>query len=55
MDQEIMPTLDVGCDSYDTEDEVDYGPEPWGWLFPQTKGFVSQGVFYNALLSPTPK
>ena len=45
MSGEVMQTLDVAGDSYgeDTEDEVDSGPPPWGWLFPQTKGFVSQG------------
>lgn len=34
-----LQTLDVASD--DTEDEVDSGPEPWGRLFPQNKGFVS--------------
>lgn len=40
-------TLEVVSDScIDTEDEVDSGPEPWGWLFPQTKGFESQSECY---------
>lgn len=62
MSGEVMQTLDIAGDSCgeDTEDEVDSGPQPWGWLFPQTKGFVSQGklILFNAqqakLLSSVP-
>lgn len=40
------PTLDVAdgpSDDAEDLDETDSGPEPWGWLFPQTKAFVAQG------------
>ncbi len=38
-----MATVEVGVYSEEEDDEVDSGPEPWGWLFPQNKGFAAQG------------
>ena len=42
----MEPTLDVAGDSFanesECEDEVDFVPSPWGWLFPQKRGYVAQ-------------
>lgn len=44
--QMVEPTLDVAGDSFandsECEDEVDFVPSPWGWLFPQKGGYVAQ-------------
>lgn len=45
------PTLDIAdgaCEDTEDTDEVDSGPEPWGWLFPQTKACVPQGKLVEA-------
>lgn len=44
----MEPTLDVAGDSFaECEDEVDFVPSPWGWLFPQRCDYVAQSKAFG--------